>query len=189
MADIGVGHKSYVGVGKETTWGTAVSPTIFLEFLDESIEKNIEPIKSGALVGDRFNKSLLLSGSIDIAGDFSIEVNPDNIGLLLGATLGAETTTQVGATTAYDHVFTPAAAIIPLSVEVGRDIASASDKAFRYSGCAINTLALSCELNSILKATFGILGKDESEETAASPTYSSRLPYIYQMGKIGRAHV
>ena len=184
MADIGVGSNAYIGIGKETTWGTAVAPTTFLEFTDESIVKVINPIEPGALVGTRFKNGLYMTGSIDINGNFSIEVNPDNIGLLLGATLGAETTTQVGTTTAYDHEFTPADTLIPLSIEVGRDVASAASKAFRYSGCEINTLALSCDINSILKAEFGILGKDETEETAATPSYSTKLPYVYTMGTV-----
>ena len=165
-------------------WGTAVAPTTFLEFVDESIVKVINPIEPGALVGTRFKNGKYMIGSIDINGNFSIEANPDNIGLLLGAALGSETTTQVGTTTAYDHVMTPADSLPSISIEVNRDVASASGKAFRYSGCNINTLALSCDINAVLKAEFGILGKDEAEATAATASYSTLLPYVYTMGTV-----
>lgn len=185
MGNIGVGYNGYIGIAKETTWGTAVAPTTFLEMLDESIVKVITPIEHGALVGSRFKPGIDITGAIDINGSFSIEVNPDNIGLLLAAALGSEgAATQVGTTTAYDHDFTPGDSLIPITIEVGRDVASASGKAFRYAGGMINTMALSCDINAILKAEFGILAKDESEESEATPSYSTKLPFVYTMGSV-----
>jgi len=182
MGVVGTGREGYIGIAKETTWGTAVEPSTFLEFVSESITKSINPIVSSANINTRFKKDIY-QGSIDISGGFSIEVNPDNIGLLIGATLGSESTAQVDTTTAYDHTFTPAGiatALPSLTIEVGRAI-----KQMRYSGCMVNSMKLSAAVNSILTAEFDILGKNEDDTvSAATPSYSSKKPYVYHWGTI-----
>jgi len=177
---IGVGHNSYLGVAKETTYGVGVAPATFIEYTDESIANTINPITSGALVGSRFKNSILMSGIIDIGGNFKFEANPDNVGLIIGAALGSETTTQVGTTTAYDHVITPADSLPSLSIEIGRDV-----KVSRYAGCVIDGLTFNADINSILSIEAAIKGASENDSvSAATASYSSKLPYIFTMGTI-----
>jgi len=85
---------------------------------------------------------------------------------------------------AYDHVFTMAPDATDLDsfvLEVGKEI-----KQMRYAGVMVNTLQLSAAKGSILKATFGVLGKSE-DDTVGVPggiTYSPRLAYVFDQGQV-----
>ena len=85
---------------------------------------------------------------------------------------------------AYDHVFTMAPDATDLDsfvLEVGKEI-----KQFRYAGVMVNTVAFAAAKGSILKATFGVLGKSE-DDTVGVPggiTYSPRLAYVFDQGQV-----
>lgn len=86
---MGLARARYLGIAKETEWGTPVAPTTFLEFLTCGVKKSVEKIQSAANINQRYINDIY-PGSIDIGGPFDIEVNPDNIGLLLFMALGVE---------------------------------------------------------------------------------------------------
>ena len=301
----------YLGIIKEAAgWGTGIAlvPTTFLEFLTCNVKKTVEKIQSAANINQRYINDIY-PGSVDIAGNFDIEANPDNIGLLMYMALGVEAvqsqvlgiaaevteitcgadvagslsglcwllnapgteyyvwydvggmgsvdpaiagktgilvgidqdaiasavatataaainaladfgapapgaavvtvtnaangsvddasdgpapystgwiaawvvTTPGSGGLAYDHVFTAAPDATDLGsfvLEVGKQI-----RQMRYAGCRVNTMALSAAKGSILKATFGVLGKVEDDTIgAAGPTYSPRLAYVFDHG-------
>lgn len=135
------GRQGSIGLGKETTFGTAVPPTIFFngtESLSEERGRLREPITFGSRELQPADAGRLrISGSID-----GIHARPANLGHLLRAALGAPTTTGAGP---YTHVFTPskakfsdAAALPPYTITVKRN----SGVIHRYSGGQLNTLTL-----------------------------------------------
>jgi len=80
----------YLGIIKEAGgWGTGGVPTTFLEFLTCNVKKTVEKIPSVANINQRYINDIY-PGSVDIAGSFDIEANPDNIGLLMYMALGVE---------------------------------------------------------------------------------------------------
>ena len=182
---IGIGAAAKAAIGKETTWGTAVTPTQFIELSDsgEGMKNNIEKIKAGILMGSR-SAYKIYNGSEDPNGNFSMVVNPDNIGLLLYMALGVESTAEVGLTTAYDHEFTPAGIGTDLesfTFEVDRNITCAT-----YSGCTVDNFKLTAAKGSLVTADFDILSKteldDQTATTGLSP--STKIPYTFHHGSL-----
>jgi len=79
---VGYGIGAGVGFAKETTYGTPVSPALFLPFLSESLAGTRPVVASGTITGDRsVHKNLpgVRSGS----GDVSFEVDGSNLGMPL----------------------------------------------------------------------------------------------------------
>jgi len=176
----GLGYKGYLGISEETVWGTKVlTSQDFAEFKSESLKKTVEEILSKGINSTRAHKRRL-QGAASIAGDFSFEVNPDDvIGLLLKHTLWAEAVpVQQGSTAAYLHAFTPGATMpAGLTVQIGRD-----DSVFDYAGCKINNLKFKAAIKEILEATVSLVAKDEEIGSATSPSFSTANPFVFHQG-------
>lgn len=181
---LGIGAAGQLAIGKETTWGTAVTPTLFIEFLEESIKNEVEHIEAGFIMGSR-NNYKYYKGVEDVKGSFSMVVNPDNIGLLLYMALGVEADpSQVGATTAYDHDFTPADPDTDLgsfTLEIDRNITCCT-----YAGATVDNFGLTAAKGSLVTATFDIIAKSEVDDQTATTglTPSSLVPYMFHHGTL-----
>lgn len=154
------GMQGYVGIGKETTWGTAVTAGSFMELMSEGLTMAL----------DRFDTRNIFNGIaepddttglIRIEGDTVVPGNPETIGLLLNAALGGTVSSSVTATY-WTHVFQARGSDIsslsplqPYTVEVFRDVTSAQ----QYAGCVAGQLTLACQPNQDLRATVNWLGK------------------------------
>jgi len=94
------------------------------------------------------------------------------------------------ATDTKDHVFTPVQAdfatlctLPPYTFEVYRD--QADDKAWQYKGGVVNTLALSFGTGEkILKATAGILAKEETEINKESVNLETTNPFTWSQAQV-----
>ena len=94
-----------------------------------------------------------------------------------------------------DHVFTPVQAdfatlctLPPYSLEVYRD--QSNDKAWQYKGAVVNTLALSFGTGEkILKATAGILAKEEAEINKESVSLETTNPFTWNQAQVKIATV
>jgi len=181
---IGIGAASQLAIGKETAWGTAVTPTLFIEFLEESMKNEVEHIEAGFIMGSR-NNYKYYKGSEDVKGSFSMVVNPDNIGLLLYTALGVEgDATEVELTTAYDHDFTPAGTGTDLgsvTIEVDRDITCCT-----YAGATVDNFGLTAAKGSLVTANFDIIAQSETDDETATAglSPSSLLPYMFHHGTV-----
>lgn len=84
-----------LGFGDESTWGTAVAPTVWVPFLEESLSTEIERLTSEAIIaGARVPRSSQWAeGAITASGDVSMELNDLSKGLLLKHMFGGATTT------------------------------------------------------------------------------------------------
>ena len=99
------------------------------------------------------------------------------------------------ASNAKDHVFTPVQAdfatlctLPPYSLEVYRD--QSNDKAWQYKGAVVNTLALSFGTGEkILKATAGILAKEEAEIDKESVSLETTNPFTWNQAQVKIATV
>lgn len=166
------GMAGYMGLSKETTWGSAVAAGSFMELLSENVAATL----------DRFDTRNVFNGVAEpddttglvrIEGDIVSAGNPESLGLLLHAALGDPVTTSV--TAQYKtHVFQCAAADVssvcvrpPYTVELFRDVTSAQ----QYDGMQASMLTLACQPNQDLRATVHWIGKatrNKSRVAAAS---------------------
>lgn len=161
MAGIISGRDSKAQVGLESTWGTPVSTTIQLPFTSESLAYIPNYIEEDALVGSKTSSRMDVSG-VKTEGDISMLVKPDAIGLMLGLTLGEEAVSDVSSSV-HEHAFTPiaggsAGSLPSFTLNIDRKVSI-----FQYISQKVNTLSLEASVNDYLRATFSLIGYDESE--------------------------
>lgn len=185
MSGIITGNQAKLQIGQQTNWSTIVTCTKAVEFVSETLKYVPGYMEPDYLIGRKTAGRMDISG-IKVEGDVVAIVTPDNMGLLIAATMGAEAApAQVGTSTAYDHVFTPMSAVaassLPkLSVKVDR-IA----QTFGYIGMKIEEMKFSCKPQDYLRATFTMRGYDESTGvTLESLSYSTLKPLQFKHGTV-----
>jgi len=176
---MGVGALAHLGIAKEVTWGTAVAAADYLKMVSEGIVVNKEEIVSEAKRGV-WDEPESFEGLETVEGPVTVEVQPETVGLLLMAALGAPTTTGVGP---YTHTFTPTnakfsadCALPPLTLEVHRDM----EQAFQYAGCVVNQLQLQFGTDQkIMRAQATIIGKEGTLIAATTPAMETNKPFTW----------
>ena len=175
------GLAAQIGIGVETTVGSAATPTRFYEFNDESIAQTIERIESeGLRTGNRVLRSdRYASGQIAIEGSFSMEMTAGNTAILFKHALGAVATAG-----SYVHTCTMSDPYgLGLTLEVGRPGNDGTVRAFTYAGCKINSLDLSVSVGELLSADFGVIGTTaEAIGSVTAASYGSSLELLHFAG-------
>lgn len=150
----------------ESTYGTTPSTPTWTPcpHTGTTLALTKDAIESEKLRGDRQVEDFR-HGNKSIGGDISCELEYGAFDALLEAALGGTWTTDVlkAGTTRRSFTFE-------------RKFADLSTPEFhRYTGCEINSMALSVAPNQMIGLTFGIVGKDIALATAevASSTYSA----------------
>lgn len=89
------GLAASVGFGDEVTWGTAVTPTVWVPLVDESIGQEIARMESEAIIaGQRVLRSQQWAeGDVSASGDIGLELNDQSKGLLLKHMFGGSSST------------------------------------------------------------------------------------------------
>lgn len=133
-------HGSAVGIGLETTPGTAVSRTVWIAVV--SVENNETPTRTP--IGTINPSSAFDTGHAltDRSAGFTINgrMSYRQLGMFLRAALGAVATT--GSSSPYTHTYTHALALPSLTVE---SLIGTTGDSHLYSGVKINTLNVTCE--------------------------------------------
>lgn len=96
-----------VGLGKETTYGTAVAPTRFYS-ADATLKETVETVQGkshrpGHRVARAAARPIVKRES---SGDITLDAMSVGLGFILAAFFGGATTTQIGATAAHQQVHT-----------------------------------------------------------------------------------
>jgi|GEM_PF-542931 len=161
-------------IGKESTFGTGVSPTVLVDITSEGIKLSVEKGDEGSLLASKTPQSRDLLG-ISAGGSFSFILRPEFAGLLLHAALGgADTAAQVGSTDKYTHTLNLCAAnsdLPSLTVVVNRKAAVK-----KYPGCTISTLSLDCAAGDYVKGSVDIKGIKEETGTLNSELTGFTIP-------------
>ncbi|MCP2168133.1 phage tail tube protein [Goodfellowiella coeruleoviolacea] len=185
------GLSAQLGVGEETTYGTAVTPSRFYEFRQESVSLSIERLASTALrAGARVLRSdRWAPGQRSVSGDITMEVGTEGYGLWLKHALGSVTSTQPDATnapTVWRHVFTPGDLPPGLTVQIGRPDTGGVVRPFTYSGCRVSSWTLECSVGEFLTLQVSLLGRDETTATAlATAAYpAGSVPLTFVTGSL-----
>jgi len=172
---MGMGNIGHIGLAKETTWGTPVAITDYVEAMSESMALTIErfDIKQIAAL---YTEADDMSGIRRIEGDVSFPVFPDIINPFLRGVFGEPTVTVTLSGYLYQNQFvTPSADFAsgvpaaPYTFEIFRDVTSS----FRYSGTVINGLSFQVQPNQELRATASLISKTSSVVAKTSPSFVS----------------
>lgn len=165
---VGIGAAGYVGVAVETVANTYTPPTLFVPVMSESLSYAQEtqwrrPIRQTASITGA------VDGDVRVEGDISMEAFGPVLPLLLQA--ARTSVTKLPATPAtppYTYEFIPtddAVAAKTLSITVARN-----GEIFGYTGCVLGSFTFTVDAGRLM-FNCTVLGSDEAEETAPTPTW------------------
>jgi hypothetical protein len=182
-----IGSLSHVGLGKESTFGTAAAATDYVRFASETITETIEQVKSEIMNGV-VDESSYFEGAHTVAGDITFDAYPNGIGNFLRSSIGVPVSTKVGASTAYQHVFTPSqanfapnCALPPYTLEINRDLGTA----WQYTGSVANELDFTFGVDKkVLNCKAAFLAKSATTIAKTIPSYDVQEPFTWNMATV-----
>lgn len=180
--------RSYVAVGKETTFGTYTAPSRAIEALSCGFMTSIEFEKLDSIgLGNR-GQHKRVSKDKKVAGGLECYAHPQESVLLVANAMGGgivSTALTGSGTGAYTHTlsagnFNTDAASLCFNVRKG------STHTFRYNGGRVNQLKISAAINEVVKASYDFIFKDStittSDDLSAGLSISAVLPFTYVDG-------
>jgi len=177
------GYNSYVGFGVESTYGSAVTPTGFVEYNSEGFKMKREEMIISSINGSRHYKKRLY-GKQSVTGSLEFPV-VSGAGLpIFIHGIGSASTTAVS-TSAYQHTILGGVCSTSITFEVCRDTED-STSTFRYTGSKINSLELNCSIKDTLNCTIDVVCNDEvrTVNTISTAVYRSFNPFYFIEGNI-----
>jgi hypothetical protein len=169
---IGSGIGSWLGIKKESSFGTAVTVDRFYEFNSEGTKytKNTvvgQGLRNGGLVA-RANRRVVTTVAGE--GDFEVDLTTRNMGLLFSLATGSVPTGTL-ANGAYTYLFTPTDLIgdsFTTQVAVPQYGGTLTYKTL--SGCKVTNFELSVGAGDIAKAKFSLDSKGFTTGSSTSAT-------------------
>ena len=171
--------RSYVGIAKEATKGTAVAATDFIPVAKDSLKPvNIyDPLFDQGLRGSNTMNYNYIQGRSRSTFDFGGAVFADTIGYSLAGIMGAVATT--GASAPYTHTIsllnslTSGADAQPISYTL-TDFYAVGVR--QYPGCQFSDFSLKFNADGMLEYDAKSTGWVSSTTTDPTPTFSTVLP-------------
>ncbi|MFF4848004.1 phage tail tube protein [Streptomyces sp. NPDC001194] len=181
---IGSGLGGQLGIVAESTYGTFVAPTKFLEFSKESLVLKKTTAQSAGIAAGRLlplsNRRVLTQ--LEATGSIDMEVTNSGMGLLLQALMGTTVTpVQQGVTTAYLQTHTLADSFgKSLTIQKGVPLTTGTVTDKSFTGCKVTGAEFSCEVGDMLTSSWEIDGKTCDEtQTLATASYPARSPFHF----------
>ena len=146
------GYLSRLGIGKETTFGTAVAITQLLPFTSEGLSREIQRLEDGILGSD--SRILAEQTQKSVSGSIETDLTFTGFDDIYEAALGLKSGTGVSTD---PYVFS-------LADDINTSLTIAIDKGVsihEYAGCKINSLTIAGD-GTKLTASIDILGKTYS---------------------------
>ena len=152
-------------IGLETTYGTAATADKNIGFIQSWNMTERNSLERVHAVGAR-NAQALVPKIFEVTG--SVDVVYQN-GRLLAYAVGTDTDAQV-VTTDYSHTLAEADALSSFTGKITHD--AATDIVRSYTGCVVNSIRLSGDMNSPLKMSADLLAQSLTVGTASGGTYT-----------------
>ncbi len=180
------GILAQLGIADETTYGTFVAPTRFIEFTEEDLALELERIESeGLRSGQRVQRQdHWAAGRRAGAGSISFEVANKHFGLFFELMFGTLATTSSG--TGKKHACSEGSLTGDmLSFQLGRPSTAAGVvQPFSYSGGKITDWTLTQELDSLLMLELGMDFQNEVTSTGLTAASAPTLTEIFHYGEL-----
>ena len=179
--------RSYLGIAKEATKGTAVAPTDFIPVLVSKIKPVdiVDPLYDEGLRGSLVKNYNYIPGRTRSTFDFGGMLFPDTFGYALGGLLGDVATT--GASAPYTHTIslknsaTAAADAQPTAFTL-TDFYAAAVRA--YPGVQIHDLSVKFSAEGLLEYDAKGTGWASSAASTPTPSFSAVLPTPVWVGTV-----
>src|SRR3990167_5267477 len=173
MAGPGYAFNGHVGLAKETSGGTAVAATNFMQAYSEDLAASLDRFDLANING-RYAEPDDAAGLTRVGGSIVIPGNAVDLGWFLLGALGVQSNTVVLSGFLSKHEFMPRTsdwdtkfAERPYTFTIYRDVTSAQ----RYAGCNVSQLQFATAPNQDLRITAAVVGKSTAEVTAPTPSY------------------
>ena len=180
-----LGKREQIAFGEETTYGTAVSPTVVLgreaTFTPKDDQNWIEIRGSGT---DSVTIDTFEIGQKTAGGTLSFA--PQDWRFLKFVVCdGSSDITDTDNTTYYTHTFSNSVDIASFTLERAMRLTDSSDHVLTYNGCQVDSANISFEKDSIVKVDLEVLAKDVSSgTTTTSLSVPTTLAFQYRNFKL-----
>lgn len=182
------GHLGFVGIAKETTWGTGVAATDYFEIMSENLMLSIDRFPTrNAFAG--FYDPDDYAGARRNAGNLVMFGHPVSIGHLLKAAMNTMSGTVVLSGFLWTNRFISTKSEFadgvpsqPYTLEIHRDVTSSQ----RYLGAVCSRLTLALAPNQDLRCTAEWVAKSAALLARSSPTFpgSPVHPFTFDTASI-----
>ncbi|MFN6983160.1 MAG: phage tail tube protein, partial [Brevundimonas sp.] len=164
----------YIGIGKETTAGTAVAPSAFFRATSPAqMSARVEFYEIPGI--DAFGPVGVVPTQLSGEGDIEVVVQPRSIGHLLAGLLGLPNTS--GGTAPYTHTFTPKNSAPTYTLEAQDGVA-----VHRLVGSRVSSLEFTHSADGVLLARASLVSMNRTTTgTPATGTYEADLFTVGQV--------
>lgn len=189
LASRAQGYLGFFGLAKETTWGTAVAATDYVELLSDNLSTSIDRFPTRNIFGGFYDPDDY-AGARRSAGAIAHAGHPVSIGHLLKAAFTNISQTVILSGYLWNLNFTGIKSEFadgvprqPYTLEVNRNISSGSH---RYAGALLNRLTMALAPNQDLRCTAEWLAKTRSVIDATVPSFpgSSTDPFTFETSSV-----
>lgn len=179
--------RSYLGIAKETTKGTAVAPTDYIPVMASKIKPVdvIDPLYDEGLRGSIVKNYAYIQGRERSTFDFGGPAFPDTFGYVLQGIMGQVTT--AGASAPYTHTINllnasaTGADAQPVAFTL-TDFYAADVRA--YAGCQFHDLTLNFSSEGMLEYDAKATGWASASASTPTPSFSTVLPQPVWIGTV-----
>lgn len=177
-----IGRQQEVGIAREATRGTLVTPTFWVPKVDYSVESKASKAKFMGNYGVLPGGDDALVAHKWAEGELELEVTDQIIGLLLYGLFG--TLSSASFNSAYKHTLTVQNNVQPttLSLMLNDPIGAGESptKTVAYAMSMVNSLEFSVELGELIKANVNFLAKSHKDYTRQTSTYTAENKFAHQ---------
>ena len=180
-----IGRRMSIGIGKETTRGTARVAEYWLPKMDLSVDDRINYVVDDSSVGvieDAQNQDIATTYS---EGSLTGRLSDTHLGMILLATLGTESTTTVvgGESVVYDHLFVVSESAQHQSLTIS--VAGANESTgYQYARTMIEQLDIDMEINNYCKYTINFRGNKSAAGTSTAAFSTTENVFLPQNGVV-----
>jgi hypothetical protein len=179
--------RSYIGIAKESTKGTAVAPTDFIPVMADSLKPVdiIDPLFDKGLRGSLVENYNYIPGRTRSTFDFGGAVFPDTIGYSIAGVMGSVAT--VGASAPFTHTVSlknsqaTGADAQPISYTLTDFYAAECRK---YAGIQFHDFSLKFNADGMLEYDTKATGWASASATTPTPSFSTILPTPVWQGTV-----
>jgi len=179
--------RSYLGIAKETTKGTAVAPTAFIPVAQSKFKPVdvIDPLMDQGLRGSMVKDYAYVQGRVHSTFDFGGSVFPDTFGWALAGIMGSVATT--GSSAPYTHTIS-----LKNATAVGGDTQPTAftltdfyaANVREYAGCQIHDLNVTFSADGLMEFDAKATGFQSATASTPTPSFTTVLPTPVWQGTV-----
>lgn len=188
LASFAQGTRGFIGMAKETTWGSGVAATDYMEAMSENLSTSIERFPTRNIFGGYYEPDDS-PGMSRSAGGIVTFGHPVSVGHMLKAIFNNCSQSVVLSGSLFRNNFISTKSEFaygvprqPYTLEINRDVTSSH----RYVGAVANRMTLTLAPNQDLRASVEWIAKGRSLIAATTPTFpgSSIEPFTFDTASV-----